>query len=544
MKMSQKIMLTLFLLISIVSSPAHSLSAGGPALRILFDDLHGQTYGNADWVPQEAYSNMADDYVRYLDAVIEVGSICSGSGQLDAAVLKNIDILVIPEPNIRFNPDEVPAIRAFVERGGGLLAIADHGDSDRNFDGWDSVLIFNELMAGWGITFAGTTWSETPLRGYMNSSHPIMTAVHRIGAWAATSIYVGSGTAHFEALLSPACASGTYIAAGAPGKGRVVAIGDSSPFDDGSGAVEKNRHNSYNSWQFDNPRLAVQSAAWLARRPNPSVPDIPLPFPSLDSIDPAKSAPEKYCVMIDAAHGNNDADNLDRFGSQIAHDLPSDVLISVLPLDARLPDGMLVLTNPSAGLSDPEAMLLGEWVRRGNRLIIAANNARNPLNAIGSLNGLLIRLGSKIRIRADEVQDERNNTGKPWSVLVKTFADQAEFSGVDRAVFWGVSSLIGETGALLTCGNGVNVLAWTGPEAKASIPGSASSGNMQPLPKNTSIPVAAIETIGRGKIVVLGADTFTNFQYIGENDKTGMDRSKWDHETPQFNLAIVKILKR
>ncbi|MCD4654403.1 GldG family protein [bacterium] len=59
-------------------------------------------------------------------------------GLITSQILADIDLLIIPEPNIRYSSEEIDAIRRFVSFGGSLFMIADHGGSDRNFDGWDS----------------------------------------------------------------------------------------------------------------------------------------------------------------------------------------------------------------------------------------------------------------------------------------------------------------------------------------------------------------------------------------------------------------------
>ena len=58
-----------------------------------------------------------------------------------------------------------------------------------------------------------------------------------------------------------------------------------------------------------------------------------------------------------------------------------------------------------------------------------------------------------------------------------------------------------------------------------------------------AIPVAAMERLGKGVVVLLGADPFTNFHYPTEWDGTNQKPIKWDHGTPEFNLALLKILQ-
>src|SRR5690606_18658599 len=69
--------------------------------------------------------------------------------------LSGYDVLVAPEPNTPLSAAEKTAIHRFVERGGGLFMIANHGGADRDNDGWDAAEIFDDLMVDvpWGIHF-------------------------------------------------------------------------------------------------------------------------------------------------------------------------------------------------------------------------------------------------------------------------------------------------------------------------------------------------------------------------------------------------------
>jgi hypothetical protein len=53
---------------------------------------------------------------------------------------------VVCEPNILFTNSEKTALINFVQNGGGLFMIADHNNSDRNGDGYDSPDIWNDLL--------------------------------------------------------------------------------------------------------------------------------------------------------------------------------------------------------------------------------------------------------------------------------------------------------------------------------------------------------------------------------------------------------------
>jgi hypothetical protein len=50
-----------------------------------------------------------------------------------------------------------------------------------------------------------------------------------------------------------------------------VAIGDSSPFDDGTGAPGDHLYDSYVNPAYSMPQLALNIVNWLARRPHEPV---------------------------------------------------------------------------------------------------------------------------------------------------------------------------------------------------------------------------------------------------------------------------------
>ncbi len=191
-----------------------------------------------------------------------------------------MDCVIIPEPNIRFSQTEIHALRSFLYNGGSMFLIADHGGSDRNFDGWDSSLIFNELLEHDGITFLGDTFTETPLRGIPDTPgssdiagcSDILNGVNHIAAWAATSILIDSEIHPWQNLITSQDSGLPFFVCGSVGKGRLAAIGDSSAFDDGTGDRTKNRHSAYHSWLFDQRRLGLQTVAWLIRQQPSSIP--------------------------------------------------------------------------------------------------------------------------------------------------------------------------------------------------------------------------------------------------------------------------------
>jgi hypothetical protein len=61
-----------------------------------------------------------------LDKLDEVSAF--HSKPIDDQALANVDVLIIKTPTKRYAPDEIAAIRRFVERGGGLMLIGEHTD--------------------------------------------------------------------------------------------------------------------------------------------------------------------------------------------------------------------------------------------------------------------------------------------------------------------------------------------------------------------------------------------------------------------------------
>ncbi|MEY2629297.1 MAG: hypothetical protein RLZZ469_192, partial [Bacteroidota bacterium] len=200
-----------------------------------------------------------------------------GTGAQD---LKNYNVYVITEPNIRFTSAEKTAILNFVKNGGGLFMIANHNGSDRNNDGYDSAKVWNDLMSTntvktnpFGISITLNSISETTSNRLSATTDPILNgsqgtvtqlkysagATMSINKTANTTvkglIWRGSSTQGTSNIM---CASATY------GTGRVVAIGDSSPADDGTGAAGDTL---YPGWTelTSHSILHLNASLWLAK---------------------------------------------------------------------------------------------------------------------------------------------------------------------------------------------------------------------------------------------------------------------------------------
>lgn len=275
--------------------------------KFLFDATKAQTAGNADWVldadsspqrlPTPVQSNITatttENFWRgglsaWGIALSKLGHTVEtlptrtaitygGTGVQD---LKNYDVFVIDEPNIRFTSSEKTAILNFVKNGGGLFLIANHSGSDRNNDGWDSAAIWNDLMSTntvktnpFGITITLNNISETTSNRLSATTNPILNGSQgtvtqlKYSAGASMSInrtanttvqgliWRGSSTQGTSNIM---CATSTF------GTGRVVVIGDSSPADDGTGA---SGDTLYPGWTelASHSRLHMNASLWLAK---------------------------------------------------------------------------------------------------------------------------------------------------------------------------------------------------------------------------------------------------------------------------------------
>ncbi len=261
--------------------PSHQ-PAYGAVKKVLFDNAHLQTAGNADWTITGGYSDFAEALRQQGYQVDQFGSDDPRRAEHDSDpditpdVLQGYDVLIIPEPNDPFTPEEQQAILDFIQNGGAVFFIADHNASDRNGNGWDSPAIFNgwhknehdvysttiysdDWVAHLGFRFLYIQKSQDPITD-INHDHPATEGVNAIGAWAGTGIAVLDSS---RVTVLVRFSDGTpYAVAGTYGSGRFVAIGDSSPFDDGTGTPGDNL---YDGWHdLDDAQFAISVVNWLA----------------------------------------------------------------------------------------------------------------------------------------------------------------------------------------------------------------------------------------------------------------------------------------
>lgn len=286
--------------------------------RVLFDNAHRQRAGNADWVvdisgrlPWPSVPKVESDWSGALSSM---GKALFDSGRytvetltphetlsygIEAAQdLRNYGVLVIAEPSVNFTESEARAVEAFVHAGGGLLMVADHFESDRDGNGWDSVQAFNDLFTrvsaeglgdnpfGFSVVEVGYEASkaieqknggEAVTLAEGAAEHPVLAGVH--GQVARVGMFKGGLFAIHDAKKVRALvhalpigaagygAGSPFVVVSEPGAGRVVAIGDSAILNDGTDSHGRRDASSdaWNSTTEQNAALVLNAIEWLAK---------------------------------------------------------------------------------------------------------------------------------------------------------------------------------------------------------------------------------------------------------------------------------------
>jgi len=208
------------------------------------------------------------------------GRITYGDGT-NVQDLSNYSVYIVDEPNIKFTAAEKTAILNWVAAGGGLFMISDHQGSDRNSDGSDSPVIWNDLMQNngiaanpFGITFNNDNISPSSTFVDTDPADPLINgpagAVTQSIFHNGTSLSISTAANPNARIAMWTTASHTnsngMMAYSTFGLGRVVAIGDSSIVDDGTG--DPNDSSLFNDWSGEaggsNGRMAINGTIWLA----------------------------------------------------------------------------------------------------------------------------------------------------------------------------------------------------------------------------------------------------------------------------------------
>lgn len=284
-------------------APGSPCGKGGKK-RILFDAAHGQSAGGADWHVDTAepfprpsnpsfevewagkYSRMGLELLDSGDFVLAALPRSAGEltyGADGAFDLARYDVLVLPEASSHYAPSERAAIEAFVRAGGGLFLIGNHAGADRDNNGVDAVLAFNELLGSFGdgnvaqnpagLYFQSVDYdqaqdldakSDGRADDVETASHPVMSG--SAGPVAALTVKVGTtiATPSATALIrADVPGAGAYAAASSLDAGRIVAVGDSAFVSDETDS-HGGRFGSTSLKEADNAAFVLNTLRWLA----------------------------------------------------------------------------------------------------------------------------------------------------------------------------------------------------------------------------------------------------------------------------------------
>ncbi|HKC69374.1 MAG TPA: T9SS type A sorting domain-containing protein [Bacteroidia bacterium] len=296
--------------------------------KILFDCTHAETSGNGDWcidadthnlnwgsssvstsgnesnpaqypTPTQtavtsstaetywegALSNWAIDCVNknyWVETLPYNGHITYGSST-NLQDLSKYNVFVVDEPNTIFTTAEKTAMMNFIKNGGSLFMISDHTGSDRNNDGYDSPAIWNDFITNnsvqnnaFGFKFELQNFSDNSYTSNVASSTYDSITHGQYGN--VTEVKWSNGTCMTITPAQNASAKGhtwkngkgqtdtavTSVTA-RYGCGKVAAIGDSSPPDDGTGNPSASLYNGYTSDANGNHRpWLMNMMIWLA----------------------------------------------------------------------------------------------------------------------------------------------------------------------------------------------------------------------------------------------------------------------------------------
>ncbi len=317
-RMKKSIVYFLIIFISEISS--------AQTVKILFDATKAESASNADWVidedlnnmtwnpnatvgsgsegnaqryPTPAQSNITSSTVEtywkgalsswgidcvkrgYAVETLPYNGLITYGNSSNAQDLSNYKVYVVCEPNILFTTSEKTAIINFVQNGGSLFMVSDHISSDRNNDTYDSPKIWNDLLTNNGIQYnpfgilfdslsispnstnIPTLPNDSILNGPMGNVSQVLWS-----SGTSMTINPSINTSVKGVVYIPGASfgnTGVLAAYARYGKGKVAAIGDSSPCDDGTGDTGDNL---YYGWTTDasgnHERLIMNATIWLA----------------------------------------------------------------------------------------------------------------------------------------------------------------------------------------------------------------------------------------------------------------------------------------
>lgn len=506
---------------------------------ILYDDTHGQTAENADWIITGAYSDMADMLGNNGFKLTNLSDV-SLSKKFTKNVLSQYDAIILAEPNDPYSEEECKLFKEYVKNGGGIFIIGDHGNADRNKNGWDAVRAFNEFCPTFGFKFKGDIIYEAPIAGTAFTKHPAMFGFRGVGVWAGSSFeIIDAPNAKATGLINSRKAKAPYMVVSEYGKGRVFAIGDSSPFDDGVGSGDaKKLHDSYDSFMYSHPQIAYNAMTWVTHQnPTKRIASRKVAF-----YNEAKEKDKKINILIDAAHGNASSDKMKTFERHMVENgLKVFYTQNLISTNTLKNFGIFIIPDTSFKFFENESDTIAQWVKDGGKLIIGCSWDSSSLRGTKTLNSILNKIGAETRFNDDQIHDPTNKTNKPWGVIAHEFKGGHKIvEGVQSVICWGSCSLINKDNTALKENENIEII----------IKGDEDTFNKDGDKQNPAyiyetdcgIPIMAIEKAGKGQLVLIGCCNFTDYQYPDSDINLAQPGPPpFKHDTARFydNLMLM-----
>lgn len=285
-----------------------ALTAQGVGKSILFDHTrHEEAGSTAEWIicrgfepdPNPTHPTKETDWAGALSSLAfdlynqgyHVQTLPASGGRItygdstNAQDLSHYSVFFIPECYICFTTAEKQAIIHFVQNGGGLFLMGNHKGAARIISAvpgsTDAVSVFNDLVAnnGFGLSWVAghasvyasitsTTYSpafNTATNAIIRGPNGTLSKqdFHSYSFVQVNTVTNPSAQGILSSSVPGDACSNYLIATCTLGNGRVVAMGDSSPVDDGTTTTPgKDLYNSY--WRYSNRAFFLNAIEYLA----------------------------------------------------------------------------------------------------------------------------------------------------------------------------------------------------------------------------------------------------------------------------------------
>ena len=283
---------------------------------ILFDHMHDQDAGtDGNWrvddnhpTPLPATPTSETSWNGQLSSwgyelYLAGHTIRSNTAFFTTALLADVDMVVIVEPQNTFSAAEITALGQWVHAGGSLFVVANHNGSDRNANGWDSASILGgysvphitvpptgdtETFCGalFGLHFHVKDEGNNSITGTFTNTvgapdNPVIhgdygdvnAVIYHVGNVMSLWPAANPSLSDVGALISKDEGSPHVAAWSRYGDGKIVGYGDSSSCADGTGS--ESHADNWTEAGSDNREFFLNASLWLLAGGSTGVDEVP-----------------------------------------------------------------------------------------------------------------------------------------------------------------------------------------------------------------------------------------------------------------------------